>query len=436
MARLHPPEISPFFQIPLELREEILSHLLQPQYVHTSSATPDTHSLHRHNKAAPTYVDTRIYVPSRMPNNILQVCKQLREETLAYHARRLNSSRHAIVVDPKSPNETTGHTLAERNNTGSDDMLERLHDDNMVRMTLEILRQHRGTMGYYTPERKELSPRFMGLKPLLCRLRKCKFTVWAGYDWWSGESTRPISKGERLDKARISRVSADQDDKATKPTIWLQGGARNTLESRPNPLSVAIDTLLQHLPLVEEVKIDLLIHDIDYWNWDLPETWWEGISDWLDRPISPLAKGRVKKIDRRLIVVYHGHARVSGTLLHQRELVQQDNTVIRVERGTRQVSGFNITNRHPDLLMLNVRSMKMIGRKPNKNFPSRTGSNVLFACQAHRLASWTTSGQMTEHRVFPPPPYDAWVTDHASTRASQWSTTKTRKDFLYTSLVF
>ncbi|KAF2442896.1 hypothetical protein P171DRAFT_486865 [Karstenula rhodostoma CBS 690.94] len=104
--------------------------------------------------------------------------------------------------------------------------------------------------------------------------------------------TRPISKVKRLQKARFSRVSADQDDKVTRPTVWAQKTSS----------------------LVEEVKIDLLTHDIDYWNWDLPETWWEGIRDWLDRPISPLARGQVKKMDRRLIVVYHGHVRDSGNI--------------------------------------------------------------------------------------------------------------------------
>ncbi|KAL5388097.1 hypothetical protein DPSP01_003088 [Paraphaeosphaeria sporulosa] len=63
------------------------------------------------------------------------------------------------------------------------------------------------------------------------------------------------------------------------------------------PLGVAVDAILQHLPLVEEAKIDLLIHDIDYWNWGLPATWWEGIRDWLDGPVFPLPKGQSKRID-------------------------------------------------------------------------------------------------------------------------------------------
>ncbi|KAJ4288401.1 hypothetical protein N0V90_011636 [Kalmusia sp. IMI 367209] len=271
-----------------------------------------------------------------MPTNVLRACKQLREESLAYHARRLNLSRDATIVDSEPFQQSTSHRLAERNDTSTDELLERLHDDNAVRITLEIPRAFRSNMGYYTPERREPSPRFIGLIPLLHRLKRIKFTVWAGYDWWSGESTRPIVKVRRLQKARFSRASADQDGRVAKSVLLEKEDENSSLEPRPNPLSVAIDTILQHLPHVEEVQIDVLIHDIDYWNWDLPETWWEGVRDWLDGPISPLAKGKVKKIDRRLIVVYHGHVRDSGTLLHQRESLQQDNTVVHIERGTRK----------------------------------------------------------------------------------------------------
>ncbi|KAF1980106.1 hypothetical protein BU23DRAFT_2568 [Bimuria novae-zelandiae CBS 107.79] len=324
---------SPFFRVPLELREEILSHLSLPQHVHTSSSTPDTNSIHQHIRNTPAYVDTRIYLPSRMPSSLYLVCKQLREECLAYHARRLNSSRHATVLGPNFLQEIKSHTLAERNHASSDDRLERLHDDDSVRVTLEILRQSRGRN---VGERREPSPCFMGLTPLLGRLKKLKFIVWAGHDWWSGENTLPVVSVRPPQTARIPRVSSDQDDEVKRAPVWQRDDTSVSLAPRPNPLSVAIDALLQHLPLVDEVKIDLLIHDIDYWNWDLPDTWWEGIRDWLDGPISPIAKGRVKKIDRRLIMVYHGHVRDSGTLLHQRESIQQENTVIHIERGTRK----------------------------------------------------------------------------------------------------
>lgn len=334
--------VSPMFRIPLELREEILSHVLLPQLVHTSSPTSDTYSTHRLRRPEPTYVDTRIYLPSRMPSNLFLVCKQLREECLTYHARRLNSNRLTNIPDSNPIHHTTNYQPGEGDDTISDESLERLHDDDCARVTLEVLRQHRGLWGYYVPERQEPSPHFMALIPLLSRLKHIKFIVWAGHDWWSGDSTRPIVKIKRLQRARLSRVSADQDDKVIQPTLWENDGTTKALAPRPNPLSVAIDALLRYLPLVEEVKIDLLIHHVDWWSWDLPDPWWEGIREWLDGPISPIAKDRAWKVERRLTIVLHGDLRNSGTVLYQRESVQRDSSVIRIERGTRKVSRFGV----------------------------------------------------------------------------------------------
>lgn len=341
MESFHSASISHMFRIPLEIREEILSHLILPQHVQPSSTAPVTYTVRKHSRVAPTYVDSRIYLPSRMPTNILRVCKQLRQEGLAYHARRLNSSRNTTATNSRPAGKTAAHGLGGGSPKDSDEQFEQLYDDDTVRLTLEILRQSYGATGYYTPERREPSPRFMSLKPLLSRLKKLKFTVWAGYDWWSGESTRSVVKVRRLQRARLSRVSADQDDEVSRPARWEERNTGISLKPPQNPLSVAIDSLLQHLPLVEKVKIDLLIHDVDYWNWDLPETCWEGIRDWLDGPISTLAKNQVKQVDRRLIVVHHGHVRDAGTLLHQHESVQRDDTVIRVERRTRKVSAYS-----------------------------------------------------------------------------------------------
>ena len=300
--------------------------------------------MHRHGRTAPTSVDTRIYLPSRMPKNLLLVCKQLREECLTYHSCRLNSHRRATIVDSRLEQQTINEQFAERRNIGSDEALERPHDNDCARITLEVLRPYRDSMGYCIPEKKDPSPRFMALTPLLGRLKRIKFMVWAGYEWWSGESTRPIAKTRRLQKARLSRTSADQDDAVLQPSLWETNDVGAPLVPRPNPLSVAIDALLRFLPLVEEINIDLLMHHSDWWSWDLPDIWWEGIRTWLDGPVSPISEGKVNKIDRRVVLTHYDWHK-PATLLEQHELMERDGCVVHIRRGSRKVSKSDVACR-------------------------------------------------------------------------------------------
>lgn len=337
-ALSHANNASPLLTLPLEIRDEIYSNLLLPQHVYTSSSTPDTYTLHRGNKQPKTYVDTRIYLPARFSPELLQTCRQLRDECLDFHTRRLNSLLPTALLEDKPSEDTSSNKLAARNNTTLDEGMERFHDGDITRVTVEILRVFRGTMGFYVPERKEPSPRFIGLAPLLGRLKKIKFIVWAGFDWWSGASTRPIVNAARTrtKKAILKRMQSDQDDVIEQPSQWEEDDAASQSAPRPNQVTTAINTLLPYLPLVEEVHVDVLWHVMDFWNWDLPEDKLAGIRGWLDSPLCSTTEHKLKKVHRR-IVVFHPPDK-SKTLLRQVELRQDEEGSVCVQRGTNKVS--------------------------------------------------------------------------------------------------
>lgn len=327
---------SPLLTLPRELRDEIFAHMALPQHVYTSSVTPDTRSLHRSNKIWPTYVDTRIYLPVRPPTNILATCRQLREECLQLYASLFNSLLPATITDMRPAEETASNKLAARINASSEELAERAHDDDSVRITLEIQRAIRGTMGYHVPKREDLSPRFMALLPLLRRLKKLKLTVWAGYSWWEGPVERRFIGIEVRPTARFKRTSPDQDDKLQEPTQWKEEAA---CYSKPdNALSTAIDAILKNLPLIEEVNVDILMHVSDYFNWDLPDVKWEGVQSWLDGPVCSNTGDGLKRVYRRFVVLDPGPPTKSATFLRQLESRQKGKDYFRVDRGTGEVS--------------------------------------------------------------------------------------------------
>lgn len=91
---------SPFLALPRELRDEILGYLILPQYVYTSTSTKDTQNLYKSRQSAiDTYLDTRIYLPSRPPANILATCRQLREECLEH---RLDPTISVALSTPEN----------------------------------------------------------------------------------------------------------------------------------------------------------------------------------------------------------------------------------------------------------------------------------------------------------------------------------------------
>ena len=329
--------------LPLELRYLIYEFLLLPQHVHTSGATPNTYTMHRIDKVRPTYMDTRIYLPARLPGNVLRACKQLREESLSFLAHHLDLLPPTSIPDATPSESDPPHQRIARDNAALDESMERHHDSGIVRITLEIHRPSREAGGFYTPPRNTISPHFMALLPLLSRIKKLKLIVWAGYEWWSGISTRPIISISRFRRLKSRRVWSDQTDVQPPPATREQEDEDNAstlpLPPRPNLLATAIDALLHHLPLLEGLHIDIPLHILDFTNWDLPDDIkWEGIRPWLDGPVCASAAGRrLKKVQRRLGVVRPTPPMVSWTFLRQCEVWREGEGVV-VERGLRTVS--------------------------------------------------------------------------------------------------
>ncbi|KAF2849148.1 hypothetical protein T440DRAFT_480317 [Plenodomus tracheiphilus IPT5] len=263
---------SPFLALPRELRDEVVGYLTLPAYVYTSSTTTDTDTFGRSRRGEKTYIDTRIYLPSRLPANILATCRQLRHECLDHHAHRLNSNATPISAYPSK--KPMSAILAERLGTEFMEDAERACDDQVPRVTIEVGRRVRGAMGYAVPTRDELSPRFLALLPLMQRARKLRVDVWPDYEWWNG-GPQPLT-----DKYGNLRASVPQ-------------------VSNPNTVTVAIGRILEQLPYVEELMIDVLMQGSEGGRWDLPDRKWENIQPWLDTPIT--VRGQtLKKLTRRL----------------------------------------------------------------------------------------------------------------------------------------
>jgi hypothetical protein len=262
-------------QLPRELRDEIIGHLALPGFVYTSSEKPDTANLHRTKAQANTFVDTRIYIPCRISPNVLGVCRQLREECLQYHNYILVSEQYASTIGRGSEDKPISNILAERLGQEVEEEAERL-DDHHLRITMEAQRAQRGHFGYSEPVREELSPRFLALLPLMEKTRKLRLVVWAGYDWWNGSRPKALVKVN-------GRMKIDE-----------------TAPVKPDAVSFAIGKILERLPHVEELEVDILAHVGELSRWDLPDLAWENLQSWLDGPIVRDAGQNLTKVMRRL----------------------------------------------------------------------------------------------------------------------------------------
>jgi hypothetical protein len=261
--------------LPRELRDEIIGHLTLPALVYTSS---DRVSLPRFPADPKDFVDTRIYLPCRISPNALAVCRQLREECLQYHNRTLASlasSSPTVQCDPSS-------ISSEREGKEDDieEEAERLGDRH-VRITMVVQKASRGPFGYVVPAREELSPRFLNLLPLMQSTKKLRLVVWAGVDWWNGARPRAFVKVN-------GRMKIDE-----------------SAPLQPDLVSVAIGKVLEHLPAVEELEVELLAHVGELSRWDLPELAWANIQYWLDGPIVRGAGQNLKNVKRRLAGVWN-----------------------------------------------------------------------------------------------------------------------------------
>jgi hypothetical protein len=304
--------------LPRELRDEIIGYLALPGYVYTSSDKPNTENLHRSKIAAKTFVDTRIYLPCRIPPNVLAVCRQLREECLQYHRHALNHIPSPTNPDEDAEKLPVSNVLAARVGTENDEEAERI-GDHCLRITIEAQRPQRNTFGYAIPTRESLSPRFLSLLTQMHGSRKLRLVIWPGYDWWSGFRPRSMTRVN-------GKLKMDPD----APT-------------KPDAVSYAIGKVLEQLPAIEELDIDVLSHVGDMSRWYLLDTTWGNIQYWLDSPVlNPTRNnGNLQKVRRRLASVW-------------------DSKVVEasyVQEETRMDGGVWRVNRHGDMRTPMVRKV-------------------------------------------------------------------------------
>lgn len=284
MAASRPDQPPSLMTLPRELRNEIIGYLTLPNFVYTSSDKPNTSNLHLVKGQAKTYVDTRIYVPCRLSPSLLGVCQQLRQESLQHHVHLLESPiPHTIARDNRCEKPPSS-VLAERLGTESNEAVERL-GDHSVRITLEADTAQRGRFGYFQPIREEVSPRFLGLLPLMERVKRLRLVVWPGYDWWNGQRPRAV----RRVKGHLQHVEQSHSDAELL---------------KPDVVSLAIGKILERFPAVEELSIDVLILVNDVARWDLPDQKWDNIQYWLDGPVTRDYPLTVRKVVRRLAVAW------------------------------------------------------------------------------------------------------------------------------------
>lgn len=289
--------------LPRELRDEIISHLMLPGFVYTSTSKQNTENLHRGQVPAPTFVDTRIYLPSRVAPSALGVCRQLREECLQYHAAQLNSATSARPKHNPAIEPMNSRMLAERLGNENDDETER-YGDSCMRVTLEVLRAQRNTTGYAQPVREEPSPRLLALLPLMNRTKKVRFVVWPGYDWWNGSRPRAMRRVH-------GRLKLVEDEPAKEESV------------KADAVTFAVTMMLKHLPAIEELQIDIISYIGEFRRGDLPDKKWENIQYWLDAPVSRAAGHNLRTVTRKLSAVWY-----SAHIEHfyqQRELRKEEN---------------------------------------------------------------------------------------------------------------
>jgi hypothetical protein len=183
---------------------------------------------------------------------------------------------------------------------------ERAVDDGMtLSLTLEVQRGQRGTFGgYYVPDRKELSPQFFTLLPLMRNARRLQLIVWPGFDWWNGPPQTSSLEQWRQRKALLKRINAYQIGHTGPPGDAEVSTSSSSTAPKPDAVSAAIEKILEQLPAVEELDLSILIATGDLFRWDLPDVKWERIQPWLDGPIAKNERQQLLKVSRKLISVW------------------------------------------------------------------------------------------------------------------------------------
>jgi hypothetical protein len=297
--------MSTLLSIPRELREGILHQLTLPPTVYTSSAKVDTKPPPQtgSRKSEETFIDTRIYLPSRPPANLFSTCRQLRQECLELHAHLLNSAA-AHKSKQSTPEAASITKAAEMSGTELDEAAERTGDDGVtLRLALEVQRPHRNAFGFSVPSREDLSPRFLALLPLMKDARKLKMVVWPGFDWWNGPPRVSPLELWRQRKALLKSTSADQTGQNQQQREAGSVSASNTAP-KVDAVTVAVGKILAQLPAVEELELSVFIATGDLFRWDLPDVKWEKIQPWLDAPISKTVGKHLRKVTTSLTSVW------------------------------------------------------------------------------------------------------------------------------------
>jgi hypothetical protein len=307
MATSTPSQRLSLLELPRELRDEIFSHLALPETVYTSGDKPNTTSVTNPQAQAKTFIDTRIYLPCGVRPNVLAVCRQLREECLQHHNRTLTSLPSTLPT--AQDQETDLHAILSSNpdpfsNDRKEDEIEEEFErlgDHSLRFTLLVQKPQRGRFGYAVPAREELSPRFMKLLPLMDRAKKLRLVIWPGFDWWNGSRPRSFIKVN-------GRMKIDEE-----------------APPQPDAVSVAIGKVLERLPAVEELEVDVVAHVSEFSKWDLPDLAWTNIQYWLDGPIVRGAGKKLNKVNRRLAGVW-GAKLVEAFYEQQETRLDEGNT--------------------------------------------------------------------------------------------------------------
>ena len=322
-----PVAVSTLLTIPQELREEILHYLTLPGTVYTSSTEADASLLYQtvSRKTEKAYVDTRIYLPSRPPANILSTCRQLRQEGLQHHTYLFNSSTGIMNESPQV--RTANNTrIAEYLSTEFDEAAERAVDDCVtLRLTLEVQRGRRNPLGFSVPAREDLSPRFLALLPLMSTVRKLKLVVWPGVEWWNGTSQVSPLEQWRQRKALLKRINAYQVGHTDQPNEAEAAKTHDVAAPKLDAVSVAVGKVMDQLTAVEELELNVLIATGDLFRWDLPDIKWERVQPWLDGPVMRSSGAQLRKVSRTLTSVWQ--LPEAETASHQPFYVQRETRI-------------------------------------------------------------------------------------------------------------
>jgi hypothetical protein len=324
--------------LPRELRDEIYRHFLLPPGFCKCEPSRNRYAL---RTTLATYIDKTIFLPARLPPNLLQVCRQMRTEAL-----------QTLMDIANSPPLRTRlrSALSESSNSTADEYSTRAREtDPWPQVAMDVQVAVRVSYGSFIPERTELSPTLLVHLPILQHVRQLQFAIWPGWLWWNGpKEKRATSILPNISSMRAHRsaLSPDQMYERTTPALVQTG--------EPDALGVAVETVLARLPCVQDVEIDVFMHLADYWNWDLPDRRWVRAKGWLDAPVEKGAGRRWKRVKRQLMVLNFSSPCMQIPIFTKTEMWKRDEVEVEGEVKGRLV---NVVEEIIDVRLSFVRSL-------------------------------------------------------------------------------